>query len=49
MTLGLVALVAQLHALPGVDGAGINSPEVIAVASALVILLVVPTFTHWRK
>jgi hypothetical protein len=49
MTLGLVALVAQVHAPPGVEGAGITSPEVIVVACALVILMVVPALVHWRR
>jgi hypothetical protein len=45
--MGVLALVAQ--ALPGVKGAGITSPEVIAVACALVILMVVPALVNWRK
>jgi len=49
MTLGLVALVAQVHALPGVEGAGVTSLEVIVSSCVLVILMVVPAFTHWRK
>jgi hypothetical protein len=31
----LLALVAQAHALPGVEGAGINRPEMIVAACAL--------------
>jgi hypothetical protein len=45
--MGLLALVAQ--ALPGMKGAGMTAPEVAAVACVLVILVVVPAFTHWRK
>ena len=49
MTLGLVALVAQVHALRGVEGAGVTSLEVIVSSCVLVILMVVPAFTHWCK
>ena len=49
MTLGLLALVAQVHALPGVEGAGLTSPEAIVSACVLVILMVVPALVFWRK
>ena len=47
--MGLLALVAQVHALPGVEGAGVASPEVIVSACVLVILMVVPALVYWRK
>ena len=47
--MGLLALAAQVHAIPGVEGAGITSPEVVAVACALVILMVVPALVSRRK
>jgi hypothetical protein len=45
----LLALVAQAHALPGVEGRGSTPPEVIIAACVLVILMVVPALVYWRK
>ena len=46
--MGLLALVAQAHTVPGVEGARITSPEVIVAACVLAILMVVPALVYWR-
>jgi hypothetical protein len=45
--MGLLALIAQ--ALPGMKGSGITTPEAVAVACVLVILVVAPALVYWRN
>jgi hypothetical protein len=45
--MGLLALVAQ--ALPGGVGGRITTPEVVAVAGVLVILVLVQAVVYWRR
>ena len=47
--MGLLALVAQAHTVPGLEGAGVTSPEVIVSAGVLALLMVVPALVYWRN
>jgi hypothetical protein len=47
MTAAHLALVAE--PLPGVEGTGITTAEIIAVACVVVILIVVAAWVYWRR